>query len=295
MSFVIFSGSLLLFFTSLKLFGKEIYVFTETKFLKWIQKLEKNPILFFVLGVVITSILQSSSLTICLLLILIHNKTIPINNSIYYIMGSNIGTCVTAYLFTFPIEYFIFISFLIFICTCIWNKKYRKLVFLISILFLSIYLMKYSSNFISENIIIEILTKYNTYTYALFISTIFTGIFQSSSIFITMIQSFLYQNLIDLNLSFYMILGSNIGTSITSIIAGLSLDKDSRYCSYINLVFNVIGCLIMVIALYCFPIMKIFSIYKNNLPLTLANFNLFSNIINVVGVLPLISILKKRL
>ena len=109
-----------------------------------------------------------------------------------------------------------------------------------------------------------------------------------------MIQSFLYQNLIDINLCFYMILGSNIGTSITAIIAGLSLDRDSKYCSYINLVFNVIGVLIMVILMYYFPIMEVFKVYKTNLPLCIANFNLFSNIINVVGVVPIILIIKKR-
>ena len=295
MSFFIFVGAILLFFFSLKQFGKEMYHFTENKFLKLIEQIEKNKFLFFILGILITIVLQSSSLTICLLLILIHNKTLTPKNSIYYIMGSNIGTCVTAYLFTIPTESFLIGSLLLSIYSLIFNKKYRRICFLIVLVFLSIYIMKKVSFFLQENIILDILLKYKTPIYSLFISTIFTGIIQSSSIFITIIQSFLYQKLIDLNLSFYMILGSNIGTSITAILVGLSLDKDSKYCSYMNIVFNVIGALFMIIIMVLFPVTKILINISNNLPLVLAHFNLLANIINVVGVLPILPIIKKRL
>lgn len=279
-----FIGGILLFFLGIKLFNKNMYEYTESSFIKLIKKISKNKYLFLLLGIIITIILQSSSLCICLVIALIHNKILDLDNSIYFIMGSNIGTCATAYLFTLPSIYFVIIFSILGIIFLLFKNKYYKLFLAMTIIFLSMYLMKNSASFLENSFILDILLKYNNKYFNIFISFLITGIIQSSSVFTTILQSLLYNNLIDLNTCFYMILGSNIGTAITAIIVSIGMEKDAKRCSYINIIFNVLGTIMLLIIMNIFDIEKLLLNISNNTVLVLANYNLLLNIINVVGV-----------
>ena len=127
MSFILFILGIILFFIGINIFNKNMYQYSESNFIKIIKKISKNKYLFLLLGIIITIILQSSSLCICLVITLIHNKIIDLDNSIYFIMGSNLGTCATAYLFTLPSNYFIFIFLLLSSIFFILHNKYYKL------------------------------------------------------------------------------------------------------------------------------------------------------------------------
>ncbi len=298
MSLITFLMGILLFFIGIKIFNKNMYTYTESGFIKLVQSISKNKYLFLLLGIFITIVLQSSSLCICLIITLIHNKIIDLDNSIYFIMGSNIGTCATAYLFTLPSHYFIFIFLLLGVVFFLFKSKYYKLFFAMSILFFSMFLMKSSATFLENSIVLDLLLKYDNKYFSIFISFIITGIIQSSSVFTTILQSLLYNHLIGLNTCFYMILGSNIGTAITAILVSVSMDIDAKRCSYINIIFNVLGTVMLLIIMRFFDISSFLLSFSDDFVLTLANFNLLLNIVNVVGVFyfskPLMYIIKKR-
>lgn len=297
MSFVTFLLGILLFFLGIKIFNKNMYSYTESGFIKLIQNISKNKYLFLLLGILITIVLQSSSLCICLIITLIHNKIINLDNSIYFIMGSNIGTCATAYLFALPSHYFVFLFLFLGSVFFLVKSKYYKLFFAMAILFFSMYLMKSSASFLENSFVLDLLLKYDNKYFSIFISFLITGIIQSSSVFTTILQSLLYNHLLDLNTCFYMILGSNIGTAITAIIVSVGMDIEARRCSYINIVFNVLGTVMLLVIMHFFPISSFLLKFSYDYVLTLANFNLLLNIINVVGVFyfskPLIYIIKK--
>ena len=284
MSLFIFILGIILFFISLKVFSKIMYSYAEDGFIKLIKNIEENKFLFLLLGIMMTALLQSSTLCICIIIILIHNKILTLDNSIYFIMGSNIGTCVTAYLFSLPSIYFVIIFFIIsFLCICIKNKYY-KIFLILAIVFFSMYLMKIGSNYFNDSSLLNYLLKYDNKYFNIFISFLVTGIIQSSSLFTTILQSFLYNHLIGLDTAFYMVLGSNIGTAITAIIMSFGMEKDAKRCSYINIIFNIIGTIMLLVIMEFFDIASILLNISSNYIVTLANFNLLLNIINVVGV-----------
>ena len=284
MSLFVFLLAVILFFLSLKYFSNIMYEYTESKFVRLIKSIEKNKYLFLFLGIIMTALLQSSTLCICIIIILINNRILTLDNSIYFIMGSNIGTCVTSYLFVLPSIWFVLIFIIIFLLMLLFRSKYYKIFLILSIIFFSMYLMKSSASFLNNTIFLDLLLKYNNKYFYIFISFITTGIIQSSSLFTSILQSLLFNNLIALDACFYMILGSNIGTSITSIIMSIDMDKEAKRCSYINIIFNTIGTIVLFIIMEFFDISKIFLNMNNSFVLTLANFNLLLNIINVVVV-----------
>ena len=284
MSLFVFILGFILFFLSLKYFSSIMYDYTQNRFINIIKRIESNKYLYLLLGIIMTAVLQSSSLCICLIIILIHNKILTLDNSIYFIMGSNIGTCITSYLFALPSFVFILLFFIVTLVFIIVKSKYYKVFLILTIIFFSMYLMKYSAAFLDGGVLLNLLLKYDNNLFHVFISFIITGIIQSSSLFTTLLQSLLFNRLIDINSCFYMILGSNIGTCVTAIVMSIGMDKDAKRCSYINTIFNIIGTIVLFIIMEFVNIINILSRFTNNFVLMLAHFNLLLNIINVVVV-----------
>lgn len=264
-----------------------------------------------IVGTIITALIQSSSFVTILLVGLVDSGIMTLNSTIGIIMGSNIGTCITSWIISLSsinkdilsflsldnlIGIFAIISLLFLI-----NKRHNKanIIFGIIILILGMNIMTESMSPLSNSKLFqESLNYLSNPILGLFLGIILTAIFQSSSLIIGILEGLSITSNISFLAGFTIILGSNIGTCITAIIASSTTNKTSKTVSMFHLIFNIIGTLIFLIGFYILNYFFKFSFtYQNinafHIALIHTIFNIGSTIILLPFTNQLIKLSKK--
>ena len=262
-------------------------------------------------GTLITALIQSSSFITVLLVGLVDSGIMTINNTIGLIMGSNIGTCITSWIISisslnkdvlsiFSLDSLlgIFASIaLLFLITKRHNKA--NIIFGLLTLILGMNLMtKSMAPLANFPFFQKIITYLSNPILGLILGIILTGIFQSSSLIIGILEGLALNVNISFLAGYTLILGSNIGTCVTAIIASTTTNKNSKIVSMFHLVFNIVGTLIFLIGFYILNYFLKFSFtYQNinafQIALIHTVFNLGSTIILLPFTNQLINISKK--
>jgi phosphate:Na+ symporter len=162
------------------------------------------------------------------------------------------------------------------------------------LLFVGLIVMEYSmSAFAESEILVNFLDSIDNIFILLIIGVILTAIVQSSSVVTTLAITMVVTGLIDLEQGIYLTLGSNVGSCVVAIIAGLSGGLNARRTAMIHLLFNVFGVLIFVVAgivmgLFGTGYASVFEGLFPGVPSTqLAMFHTFFNVVTVIIMLPL--------
>mgnify|MGYP001252655221 CR=1 FL=1 len=224
-----------------------------------LMKHTNNPIEGFLIGVVITGILQSSSSTIVLTVSLTAAGLISFQNTIAIILGANVGTTVTAEIMTFSSEYLMWGCLAIGFCLLFIHKpipfSLGCMFFGLGTIFTALHGFESLVEPIKQTPLLKesILHISESGGYSLLFGTIVTGIIQSSSAFTGLIMSFMNEHFIALPAAIIMVLGANIGTCFTAILAAIGSTKEAKWTAYAHVWINVIGVLIFL------PIISWFS------------------------------------
>jgi len=278
----------------------------KTKFSKIIKE-TNNKYKGVLWGTIITSLVQSSSFITVLLVSLVDSGIISLNNSIGLIMGSNIGTCITSWILSLSSISNNYLSFLsidnllgiIAIISLLFFFKKRlnkaQILFGLIILTLGMNLMSESMMPLSTSSIFESILKYfENPLLGLLLGIIITGIFQSSSLVIGILESLSLGGNISFLAGYTIILGSNIGTCVTAIIASTNTNKTSKVVSMFHLVFNIIGTLIFIIGFYLLNFIFDFTFtYQNINAFHIALIHTIFNIGSTIILLPFTNLLIK--
>lgn len=278
----------------------------KTKFSKIIKE-TNNKYKGVLWGTIITALVQSSSFITVLLVSLVDSGIISLNNSIGLIMGSNIGTCITSWILSLSSISNNYLSFLsidnllgiIAIISLLFFFKKRlnkaQILFGLIILTLGMNLMSESMMPLSTSSIFESILKYfENPLLGLLLGIIITGIFQSSSLVIGILESLSLGGNISFLAGYTIILGSNIGTCVTAIIASTNTNKTSKVVSMFHLVFNIIGTLIFIIGFYLLNFIFDFTFtYQNINAFHIALIHTIFNIGSTIILLPFTNLLIK--
>ncbi|MBE6192691.1 MAG: Na/Pi cotransporter family protein [Rikenellaceae bacterium] len=207
-------------------------------------------------GLTITSIIQSSSATTVMVVGFVNASLLTLNQAIGVIMGANIGTTVTAWLVSllgFKADISIFAVPLMaigFIMSIAKSEKYRNISeFIIgfSLLFLGLSLMKNSVPDLRETPeILSFIQQWTGYGFGsviifLIFGTLLTLILQSSSATMALTLIMMSMGWIPFSMAAAMVLGENIGTTITANIAAAVGNPNARRAALAHTVFNVFG------------------------------------------------------
>lgn len=239
-----------MFLFSIEKFSKNIQKVGGKRLKKLLARLTSNPVKGSLVGAFVTSIIQSSTATTVITVSLINAGVITFYNSLGIIIGANIGTTITTQLIAFKLTsfapIFILIGFIIGIVP--WKYKFLgKPVFYFGMLFFSLSLVSnYVGPISSDPQVIEIFSRISNLYYGILAGFIFTVIVQSSSITTGLAVILVGTNLLTFNQSLGIILGSNIGTTITALIASIRMNRDSKRAAMAHTIFNVLAVLIMI-------------------------------------------------
>ncbi len=256
-------------------------------------------------GTLITAILQSSSLVTLMVLAFLGAGVINLKNAIGVILGANLGTTVTAWIvatlgfkmsiaaFSMP---FLGIGSLLFLFAS--NRPFLRNLGVFSVgfglLFLGLDFMKTSIEAVSDQIDLSEFHDYGLWIY-LIIGIVITALIQSSSAMVVIILSTMSAGMIGLTEGAVLVIGANIGTTITVGIGSLNGPADKKRLALAHFLFNVITGLL--IFSFIRPLIDI-TIFIFSISDPLMELVLLNTIINLIGIViffPFIPKLEKWL
>ncbi|PKN68870.1 MAG: sodium:phosphate symporter [Chloroflexi bacterium HGW-Chloroflexi-5] len=202
-------------------------------------------------GAFITAILQSSSLVTLLVLAFLGGGMISLQNSLGVVFGANLGTTVTAWIvatvgfklnitdLSFPFLAIGTLSYLLLDSRPV-LKNWGSFLIGFGLLFLGLDFMKTSIENIADQVDLSLYANLGLWVF-LFVGLIITVLIQSSSAMIVIVLSALNAELITIHQSVAMIIGANIGTTSTLIIASVNGTADKKRLAAANVIFNLVA------------------------------------------------------
>ncbi len=253
-------GGLALFLFGMNMMSESLKKAAGARIKAIMSILGKNPLLGLLVGAFSTAILQSSSATTVMIIGFVSADVMSLPVAIAIIFGANIGTTITAQIIAFKLSnyiyVFIFIGFLL--SFIVKNQKWKNIgisIFAFGLLFLGIETMSGVMKPLAKSLFfIEMMRKVSGIPIlGVLTGTLMTVIVQSSSATIAVLQNFASQDngdgitsIIGLSGAIPILLGDNIGTTITAILASIGQSKNAKRSAIAHSLFNISGALIFI-------------------------------------------------
>lgn len=253
-------GGLAIFIFGMNMMSDNLQKVAGEKMKSILSLLTKNPILGVLAGALTTAVLQSSSATTVMAIGFVSARLMGLPQAISIILGANIGTTITAQIIAFKItDYilaFVFIGFLVsFIAKTERVKSVGLSILGFGLLFLGIETMGDSMKPLATSpVFIDMISQVvDVPILGVAVGTIMTVIVQSSSATIAVLQNLAatagpdgVTSVIGLTGAIPVLLGDNIGTTITALLASIGQSRNAKRVAVSHSLFNISGCLIFI-------------------------------------------------
>lgn len=253
-------GGLAIFIFGMNMMSESLQKVAGAKMKQVIGVLTKNPILGVLAGAVATAVLQSSSATTVMVIGFVSAGLMSLPQAISVILGANIGTTMTAQIIAFKITDYIyaivFIGFLIsFVAKAEKTRNIGRTIFAFGLLFTGIETMSsVMEPLASSPFFVDMIGRVaHIPLLGVAAGALMTLVVQSSSATIAVLQNFAAQPLADGTTSIIglagaipILLGDNIGTTITALLASVGQPKNARRTAAAHCVFNISGAFLFV-------------------------------------------------
>ncbi len=253
-------GGLAVFIYGMNLMSESLQKAAGEKMKSILALLTKNRIMGVIAGALVTAVLQSSSATTVMAIGFVSAGLMSLPQAISIIFGANIGTTMTAQIIAFKItDYiyaFIFVGFILtFVCKSERIKSIGQTIFAFGLLFLGIETMgDVMKPLASSPAFTDLIGKVSGIpVLGLLLGTAMTLVVQSSSATIAVLQNFAAQpgadgvtSILGLVGAIPILLGDNIGTTITALLASLGQSRDAKRTAIAHTIFNLSGSLVFI-------------------------------------------------
>jgi len=275
--------------------------------------LTKNPVMGVVAGALVTAVLQSSSATTVMVIGFVSAGLMSLPQAISIILGANIGTTITAQIIAFKISDYIYpIIFIGFLVAFIAKNKNEiamnigNTILGFGILFVGIETMGSTMKPLANSpVFLDLIGKVaDIPILGLLLGTVMTVVVQSSSAVIAVLQNFAAQagpdgvsSILGLQGAIPILFGSNIGTTITALLACIGQTKDAKRTAVAHSVFNITGSVLFMFFIPWFArVITAISPIGNEVDVIsrqIANAHTAFNVVNTVIWIPLIWLMVK--
>lgn len=253
-------GGLAIFIYGMNMMSECLQKAAGEKMKSILALLTRNPVLGVLAGAITTAVLQSSSATTVMAIGFVSAGLMSLPQAISIIFGANIGTTMTAQIIAFKITDYIyiiiFIGFIIsFVAKSEKVKSIGQTIFAFGLLFLGIETMgDVMKPLASSPVFTDLIAKVsNMPVLGVAVGTLMTLVVQSSSATIAVLQNFAAQagpdgvtSILGLTGAIPILLGDNIGTTITALLASIGQNKDAKRTAVAHCIFNISGCLLFI-------------------------------------------------
>ena len=281
-------GGVGLFLFGIKLMSETLQDISGERLRRLFSTVTKTPVRGIGVGILVTTLLQSSSACTVMTVSFVHAGLMSLYQAFGVIMGANIGTTVTAQLIAFKFSDFAlpFIGLGVIMSMFGRSKRQKSLgngLVGFGLLFLGMKTMEGSMYFLRDRKDIFIAFSNNPLLGVL-AGTGLTLLVQSSAATVGLVIAMASQGLLGLDAAIPIILGDNIGTTITAVLASIGANRGAKQAAACHVLFNLIGVVIFVSA---FPLFKgLVEHTATSVPRQLANSHTLFNLLNTLLFLP---------
>ena len=274
---------------------------------KLLGKISNNRFSGVGIGAGVTAIIQSSSATSVMVIGLVNAGVMTLMQAIPIIMGANIGTTVTGVLVALKNDYFNMLMYLLAFAGVMmgfFSKEKVKLAGLLcsglGLIFVGLNVMSSEQAFgnpMVENLFQGVFAKLDSPLLLILVGVIFTALIQSSSAATGVVITMVGTSVLPLELALFIVLGANIGTCVTALLASVGANTNAKRVALIHFTFNVIGTAIFTGLIWSFrepSVALLTSCFPGNDPMSLQmRVSVFHVIFNVITTLVLLPFVKQ--
>ncbi len=262
-------GGLALFLFGMDIMGKSLERTAGGKLQTILAKMSSNVPKGFLLGMAVTAVIQSSSATTVMVVGFVNSGIMTLKQAVGVIMGSNVGTTVTAWILSlsglegdsFLVQLFKpttlapllgVIGIVLYMFTKSEKKKSIGMILLgFMALMTGMDLMSGSMKFLrTEPWFADLMVSFSNPLLGIAVGALLTAVIQSSSASVGILQSLCATGTVTFGSALPVILGQNIGTCVTAMMGAIGANRNARRTAMVHLLFNVVGVLIFVVAFY---------------------------------------------
>jgi phosphate:Na+ symporter len=290
-------SAIVLFLYGLEAFSQEIQTVGGDKLRKWLNRLTESRWRAVLLGTVATAIVQSSTAITSLTVALVDAGTMTFRSSLGVLLGANIGTTSTAWLVSLKLTgigpfFLVFGTVLSALPTRF--KILGKAAFYFGFIFFSLDVVSSTLKPLAQNpVFAEVLSRSSTPVMGVLAGMVITAVVQSSSITTGICILLVQQNVLAGTAAIPIVIGANIGTTATALVASIKMQRTARRVAVANLCFNAFGVLLFL------PFLGRFAAevveFAGEPSTAVAWAQLIFNVVMTIAVLLLLRIFQRRL
>ena len=271
-----------------------------------LEKISNNRFSGVGIGAGVTAIIQSSSATSVMVIGLVNAGVMTLTQATPIIMGANIGTTVTGVLVALKNDYFNMVMYLLaFLGVMMSFFKSEKVKILgslfcgLGMIFVGLEVMSSEQAFgnpLVEGMFTEIFKTIDFPLLLILVGVIFTALIQSSSASTGVVITMVGAGVLPLDYALFIILGANIGTCVTALLASVGANANSKRVALIHFTFNVIGTVLFTAIIWIFrdPVVSLLlSMIPGEDPMSLqmrvSVFHVIFNLTTTVVLLPFVN------
>ncbi len=309
-SFITLAGGLAFFLYGMHVMSSSLEKLAGGKLETILKKMTSNPFKSLLLGAGITIAIQSSSAMTVMLVGLVNSGIVELGQTIGVIMGSNIGTTLTAWLLSLvgvesdnvilsllKPENFSLIFALVGIIMIMVSKKPKKRD--IGTIFVGFAVLMYGMELMGDSVsplkdmpeFSSILTAFQNPILGVLVGAVFTGIIQSSAASVGILQALALTGQISFGMAIPIIMGQNIGTCVTALLSSIGVNRNAKRVAAVHISFNTIGTVVCLLLFYGAD--AIFNFAFKDAPIGALQIALVHTIFNVFTTLMLIPFSKQ--
>ncbi len=261
-------GGLALFLFGMDTMGKALERQAGGKLQTILAKMSGTVLKGFLLGAAVTAVIQSSSATTVMVVGFVNSGIMTLKQAVGVIMGSNVGTTVTAWILSlsglegdsFLIKFFKPSTLapligIIGIVLYMGKSDKRKGIGTIMLGFMALMtgmdLMSSSMSFLkTESWFADLMISFTNPIVGILFGAVLTAVIQSSSASVGILQGLCVTGAVTYGAAIPIILGQNIGTCVTAMMGAIGANRNARRTAMVHLLFNVVGVLMFVVIFY---------------------------------------------
>ncbi|MFX1561907.1 MAG: Na/Pi cotransporter family protein [Promethearchaeota archaeon] len=289
-------GGLAVFLYSVKLLSDSLSKITGPRVARILEKTTDHPVKGMGVGTATTIMTQSSSITVLTLIGMVNAGIMTFRQSVNVMLGSEIGTTITAQIVAFNIgvAYFPLIAVSFFVGFLSKNEKVKlvsKVAFSLGLLFLAMDIMGQGIEPLGDlPYFTDLINSFGSIPlFGILIGTLIAGVTQSSSATTSLVIAFGREGVINLESAIAIILGANIGTTFLELFATIGVSAPAKRTAIAQALINIIGVLIFI------PFLTFFTAFIRltslDLPRQIANAHTIFNVLVSIMFIPFVGAL----
>lgn len=272
---------------------------------RMLERISNNRLSGVGIGAGVTAIIQSSSATSVMVIGLVNAGVMTLMQATPIIMGANIGTTITGVLVSLKNDYFNMLMYLFAFAGVMMgffkNEKIKLSGLLCSglgMIFVGLNIMSSEQAFgnpLIESLFTGIFSKIDFPLLLILIGVIFTALIQSSSAATGVVITMVGTGILPLELALFIILGANIGTCVTALLAAVGANENSKRVALIHFTFNTIGTVLFTAIIWIFKdqaVNFLVSLFPGDDPMSLqmrvSTFHVVFNVTTTCLLLPFV-------